>query len=173
LFNSNLSDYKSILYPYHKSNLHIMTIQEASDYIESLKSQTTTQSEIKVYEKFNSILAKLIERDFSKAEIQSIETELESLNLETHVKDRKKYISKSLSRFETYLKDTFSLIPKGYYVSRGIGLGLSFGIVFGIIFLSSFERSMGIALGMSIGMVLGLTIGASIESKAKSVGKIL
>lgn len=150
-----------------------MTTQEASDFFESLISETTKQSEIKVYEKFNSILVKLRNRNFSKIEIQSIETELESLNLKTYSKNRKKYINKSLNKFEVYLKDTFSLIPKGYYVNRGIGIGLTFGISFGIIFLSSFERSLGIALGMSIGMVIGLTIGLSMESQAKSAGKIL
>lgn len=150
-----------------------MTLMDASNFFESLSTETTNKAEIKVYEKFINILTKLKNREFSKTEIQSIETELDSLNLKAYSNNRKKYINKSFSKFEVYLKDKFSLIQKGYYVNRGIGLGLTFGIIFGIIFLSSFERSLGIALGMSIGMVIGLVIGSSMESQAKSAGKIL
>ena len=39
----------------------IMTLQEANNLFESLKTQTTRKSEIKVYEKFNHILLAFIE----------------------------------------------------------------------------------------------------------------
>ena len=150
-----------------------MTLQEAYNFFESLTTETTKKSEIKIYEKFLHILTELKNREFSKDEIQSIEAELDSLNLKSNPENRKKYFKKALSKFEKYLKDTFSLTSQGYYTQLGIGLGSSFGILFGIVFLSSFERSLGIALGLSIGMLIGLIIGRNMDSKAKNEGKML
>jgi hypothetical protein len=150
-----------------------MTTHDASNFFESLSNETTNKSEIKIYEKFILILNKLSNREFTEAEIQSIETELDSLNLKAYSKNRKKYFTNALSEFEKYLKDTFSLISKGYYINRGVGLGMTFGIIFGIVFLSNFERSLGIALGVSVGMIIGLLIGRSLESQANAAGKVL
>ncbi len=150
-----------------------MTLQGAYTFIESLKTETTKKSEIKVYEKFLYILNELKNREFSKEEIQSIEMQLESLNLKSNPDNRKKYFNKALKKFETYLNKTFSLTPKGHYTNMGIGLGSSFGIILGIVFLSSLERSLGIALGLCFGMLIGLVIGKSLDSKAKSEGKMI
>mgnify|MGYP000908100328 CR=1 FL=1 len=59
------------------------TLQEAYNIFESFKTETTNKHEIKVYEKFLHILSKLKIREFSKDEIQSIETELDRLNLKS------------------------------------------------------------------------------------------
>ncbi len=150
-----------------------MTLQEAYNFFESLKSETTKKSEIKVYNKFLDILNSVKSREFSKEEIQSIENELDRLDLRSKPENKRKYFKKALSKFEKYLKDTFSLSSKSYYTSLGIGLGSSFGILFGIVFLSSFERSLGIALGLSIGMLIGVLIGRSMDAKAKSEGRVL
>jgi hypothetical protein len=150
-----------------------MKLQGAFDFFESIKTETTNKSEIKIYEKFLDILTKLKSREFSTDEIQSIESELDSLDLEANPENRKKYFKKALSKFEKFLKDTFSLTSKGYYTQLGLGLGLTFGILFGIVFLSSWERSLGIVLGLSIGMLLGLIIGRSIDAKAIHEGKVL
>ena len=150
-----------------------MTLQEASNFFESLKNETTKKYEIKVYEKFLHILSKLKNRKFSKDEIQSIETELDRLNLESNPGNRKKYFKKALSTFEKFLKDTFSLTTKRYYTELGISLGASFGILFGVVFLSSWERSMGISLGLIIGSGIGGAIGRSMDAKAKSEGSVL
>ncbi len=150
-----------------------MTLQDAYNFFESLKIDTTIKSEIRVYETFNNILSELKIRKFSKDEIQSIETELESLNLKFTPENRKKYFNKALTKFEKYLKDTFSLISKGYYTKLYGGLGLSFGLLFGVVFLSSWERSLGISLGLIIGMVMGAIIGQSMDTKAKSEGRVL
>jgi len=150
-----------------------MTLQEAYNFFESLKSETTKKYEIKVYEEFLHILSELKIREFTKDEIKSIETELDSFNLESNPENRKKYFKKALNKFEKYLKDTFSLTPKGYYTKLGIGLGSSYGILFGVVVLSSFERSLGISLGMFIGMLIGLTIGQSMDAKAQSEYRVL
>ena len=150
-----------------------MTTHDASNFFKSLSTEATSSSEIKVYEKFNFLLDKLNNREFTEVEIKSIETKLDSLNLKAYSKNRKKYIANALSEFEKYLKDNFSLISKGYYIDRGIGLGMTFGIIIGIVFLSSLERSFGIALGVSVGMLIGLTIGRSMELQADAAGKVL
>jgi len=150
-----------------------MTLQKAINLFESLINKTTNKSETKVYEKFRYILNALKSRELSKEELQSIESELESLNLESNPENRKKYFNKALSKFEKYLKNSFSLTLKGYYTNLGIGLGSLFGVLFGIVVLSSWERSLGIALGTSFGMLLGLFIGQSMDAKAKTAGKML
>ncbi len=150
-----------------------MTLQEAYSFFESLKIETINKSEIKIYEKFLYIITELKSRKFSKDEIQSIEAELDSLNLESNPENKKKYFKKALSKFEKYLKDTFSLTSKRYYTSIGIGLGSSFGILFGIVFLSGLERSLGISLGLIIGMVIGLIIGRYMDAKAIREGRVL
>ena len=150
-----------------------MTIQEAYNFFESLKIDTIKKYEIKVYEEFLHILSELKTREFSKDEINSIETELDDLNLESNPKNRKKYFKKALSKFQKYLKVTFSLTQKEYYTKLGISLGSSYGFLFGVIALSSFERSLGISMGLIIGMLIGLTIGRSMDAKAINEGKAL
>ncbi len=150
-----------------------MILQEAYNFFESLTTETTKKSEIKVYEKFIYVLSELKTRKFTKDEMESIEAELDSLSLNSNPENRKKFFKKALSKFENFLKDTFSLTSKGYYTQLGIGLGSSFGILFGIVFLSSFERSLGITLGLSIGMLIGLIIGQFMDAKAKSEGRVL
>jgi len=150
-----------------------MTLQEAYNFFESLRTETTKKYEIRVYEKFIHILSELKTREFTKDEIQSIETELDRLNLNSNPENRKTHFKKELTKFEKYLKDVFSLTSKGYYTNLGIGLGSSFGILFGIVLLSSLERSLGIALGLSIGMLIGLIIGRTMDAQAKSAGTIL
>jgi hypothetical protein len=150
-----------------------MTLQEAYNFFESLKTETTKKYEIKVYEKFLYILSELKSKEFSTAEIQSIETELDTLNLKSNPENRKKYFKKALTKFEKYLKDTFSLTSKGYYTKLYGGLGLSFGLLFGVVFLSSWERSLGISMGLIGGMLIGSIIGQSMDSQAKATGKML
>lgn len=150
-----------------------MTIQEAYNFFESLKTETTKKYEIKVYEKFLHILTELKNRAFSKDEIDSIETELDSLNLKSNPENRKKHFKKALSKFEKYLKETFSLTTAGYYTKLYGGLGLSFGLLFGVAILSNLERSLGISLGLIGGMVVGSIIGRNKDAQVKSKGNMI
>ena len=150
-----------------------MTLQKAYNFFESLKSQTTKKSEIKVYEKFLHILSKLKIREFSQDEIQSIETELDRLNLISNPKNRKKYFKKAVNKFEKYIKDTFSLTVKSYYTRLGSILGGGYGILFGVVFLSSWDRSLGISMGLIFGYTIGMLIGRSMDAKVINEGKVL
>ncbi len=159
--------------PLTKKTLIIMTLQEAYNFFESLKTETTKKYEIKVYEKFLHILTGLKSREFTKDEIQSIEMELDSLNLKSNPKSRKKYFKKTLNKKKKYLKDTFSLTSKGYYTNLYSGLGLSFGLLFGVAIFSNLEGSLGISLGLIGGMVVGSIMGRRKEAQAKAEGKML
>ena len=150
-----------------------MTLQETLNFFESLKNEATKKSEIKVYEKFVYILSELKIREFSKEEIQSIETELKNLNLKSNPENRKRYFRKALSKFEKFLKDTFSLTSKGHYTNLCVSLGTLFGVVLGILFGERFEKSLGIASGISIGMFIGAIVGRHLDSQAKEVGRVL
>ncbi len=159
--------------PLTKKTLKIMTILEAYNFFESLKTETTKKYEIKVYEKFLHMLSELKIREFSKDDIQSIESELDRLNLKSNPENRKKYFKKAHSKFEKYLNETFSLTTKEYYQKLYGGLGLLFGLLFGLVFLFSLERSLGISLGLIGGMVVGSLIGRKMDAQAKATGNML
>lgn len=150
-----------------------MTLQETYNFIESLKINTTKKSEIKVYTELLQILSSLKSKAFTKDEINSIETELDSLNLQSNPDNKKKHFNKLLKEFKDYLKEKHSLISTGYYANIGITTGAAFGIVAGIIIGERFEKSMGIALGIGIGMLIGLIVGRTMDTKAKNENRIL
>ena len=150
-----------------------MTLQDANNFFEGLKTETTKKSESKVYEKFLYILSGLKTRTFSEDEHQSIETELDRLNLKSNPENRKKYFKKVLSTFEKYLKDTFSITSKGYYIERCVGYGVLFGVVAGVLFGERFEKSLGISFGICMGMFIGAFIGHRMDSQAKASGNML
>lgn len=150
-----------------------MTLKNAFNFFESLVSETSKKSELKVYQEFTQIITGIENKNLSESEIQSIETKLDSLNLKSNPENRKKYFKKALSKFETYLKDTFSLTSKGYYTKLYGALGLSFGLLFGVAILSNLERSLGISLGLIGGMVVGSILGREKDAQIKAAGKML
>lgn len=150
-----------------------MTIQEAFNFLEGLKNKTISKSEIKIYENFLNLLIKLKDREFSQGEIESIETKLDSLNLESNLGSRKKVFAKLLKEFKNYLKEKHSLISKGYYTNIGITYGAAFGIVAGVIIGERFEKSLGLALGIGIGMLIGLFVGRSKVAKVNIKNRML
>lgn len=150
-----------------------MTLKNAINLFNRLGTETTKKSEIKVYRDFIKILTHLENRSFTKSEIQSIETELDALALNSSTSKGIKHFKNALQRFKKYLAETFSLIAKGYYIILGIILGSAVGLLFGIILLSSLERSLGISLGVSVGTLAGIIIAAYLESQAKASGNLI
>ena len=150
-----------------------MTLQEAHDFFKKLTTETTKKSEIKVFEKFTSILSKLKNRAFTKDELESLETVLDSFDLKSRSVNSIKFYKSALSKFENFLKETFSLTSKDHYTKLLGGLGMSFGILFGVVFLASFERSLGISMGLIGGMIIGSAIGRSMDAKAQSESRVI
>lgn len=150
-----------------------MTLKNSIHFFENLEAETSSKSEIKIYHEFILIITSLENKNLSDTKIQSIETELDNLNLTSNPENRKKYFNKSLSAFKKYLKDSFSLTPKGYYTTLYGGLGLSFGLLFGVAILHNLERSLGLSLGLIGGMLVGSIMGRSKDAQAKAAGKML
>ncbi|WCO03164.1 hypothetical protein [Psychroserpens ponticola] len=150
-----------------------MTLQEANNFFENLKNNTTKKSEVKVYEKFIYILTALKDRTFTTDEIQSLETELSNLNLKSNPDNRKKFFKKALSKFESYLKETFPLTSKDYYTNMSVSLGILFGVVFGVLIGQRFDKSMGLSVGICIGLFIGAFIGRRKDDQAKATGNLL
>ncbi|WP_090229345.1 hypothetical protein [Lutibacter maritimus] len=71
-----------------------MKLQEAFNFFKSLKTKTTNKYEIKVYNKFLYILSDLQTREFTIDEIDFIEMELDSLNLNSNPENRKNTLGK-------------------------------------------------------------------------------
>ena len=150
-----------------------MTLKNALNIFESLKTGTTKKSEIKIYEKFIHTLTELQNREFSTVEIQSIETELDGLNLKSNPENRKKYFKKALTKFENYLKDTFSLTSKGHYTNLGAAYGSLLGCLVGVLISQRSEGTIAIAYGISFGMLIGSFVGRYMDSQAKVAGNML
>ncbi|AWV98749.1 hypothetical protein [Arcticibacterium luteifluviistationis] len=150
-----------------------MTLQEARNFFENLRNETSKKSQIKIYDKFIHILTELNTRELSSEELQSIENKLTSFDFTSKLNQGIKFFKKALADFETFLKENFSLILKGYYTNIGMGLGMSFGVLFGLVFLSGFERSMGISLGICLGMFVGLLVGRNMDAKALAEGNVI
>jgi hypothetical protein len=162
-----------MFWPLTNKALNNMTLQEAHKIIEGKRTEASSTSETKIYNKFLDVLEGLKSRTFTNDEIHSIERELDVLDLESNPRNKKRYFKKALNAFESYLKDTFSLTLKGYYTKLGMALGTTFGMLFGIVVLQSWERSMGISLGWIFGMLIGLAIGKSMDAKAETEGRAL
>ena len=150
-----------------------MTIQDAYNFLDTIKTEAKRKQEIKVYKRFLHILAELNKKEFSIEETLSIEAKLDSLDLKSNSENRKKHISKALRQFEKYLHEHFSLISPDYYISLGIALGTSFGAALGVVFMTSLDNPAGISIGVAVGTGVGIAIGHSMDAKAKAVQKVL
>jgi hypothetical protein len=150
-----------------------MTLEKAHNHFKGLLSKTTKKSDIKVYQKFIQIITGLEKKSLTEAEIQSIEKELDTLNLFSTDTNHKRFFDRALKQFKKYLKDTYSFTTQGYYTGIGLVLGSSFGVLFGIVFLSGLERSLDVSLGISIGMLIGLIIGRNMDHQARVSGKMV
>ena len=143
----------------------IMNISEAVSYFKKLLNETDQKSELRVYEKFVAMLSDLKNKDLTQEEFVLIEEELDELELQANVANRKKYIRKKYNLFTTFLKDKLSLTTEGYYTGIGIALGVAFGAAFISIF--------GSGISISLGMVIGLAIGAQKDAQAKKQNRVL
>ena len=150
-----------------------MTLKNAINFFESLKTETAKKTEIKVYTQFIEIIKKLENREFTTNEIQSIEMELDRLEIKSNPENRKKFFKKALTQFENYLKDTFSLTSKGYYTNTSVSLGILFGVAFGVLIGERFEKSLGVSFGICMGLFIGAYIGRRKDAQAKAAGNML
>tara|TARA_B110000090_G_C12941574_1_gene277527 strand:+ start:50 stop:493 length:444 start_codon:yes stop_codon:yes gene_type:complete len=141
-----------------------MKIKETLNFFLNLKNDSVEKSEIKIYDKYIGILSDLKIRDLTQNQIQSIESELEVLNLNIESDNRKKHFTKKLTEFEKFLKDKLSLIPEGHY--------MSYGMIFGMLAGALLQFYIGI-YSLIAGMLIGMVIGAIMDSEARKQGRVL
>ena len=146
-----------------------MTINNATNYFETLLSRAIKKSEIKIYENFIGILSELKNRNLTEEQLRSIEVELGILKLKEIPENKKRYLRRKLNKFKIFLREELSLISEGYYTSIGMTLGISFGIVFG----TMFEETFGVSMGLGFGMLIGLIIGKIMDSQAEKQNRVL
>ncbi len=145
-----------------------MTIIETLGFFKKILKETDSKREKRVYKSFITILSNLKVRSLTDEEMLSIESELKLLDLKSNPKNKRKYFSKKLTAFKTYLKEEFSLIMEGYYTAIGMSLGMCFGVAIGTSFGSS-----GTSMGLAIGMLIGIAIGRTMDLEAEKQNRVL
>ncbi|MBN2806710.1 MAG: hypothetical protein JXR22_08625 [Prolixibacteraceae bacterium] len=151
----------------------MMTLKNAINLFRRLTAETTSKSEIKVYQDFMKILTNLEKRNLAEPEVESLEKKLDDLELNRTLTNSKKHFKKALQQLKKYLEETFSIISKGDYIIKGITIGATAGLLLGIVFLSGLERSLGISLGISAGTFIGMIIATYMEAQAKAAGNLI
>ena len=144
-----------------------MTLTETITFLENDKKRTDKKSQRKSYETFIAILTDLKTKDLDQEQFQTIEKQLDNLQLSSKLSFKE--LRRNFSKLQEFLKVKFSLTEEGHYTSLGIALGMCFGVTFGAII----ERYIGAGVGISIGMTIGIVIGKSMDSKAEINGKAL
>lgn len=89
-----------------------MHINEATKFFHNLLSKAVHKSEIKIYENFIGILFDLENRDLTKEQIQTLETELEKLALITYPGIKKNTLNKNLPPLRSFYKKSYLLFQK-------------------------------------------------------------
>lgn len=150
-----------------------MTINEAFNFFKSLLAESRNKSEQKVYREFIRMLSGLKDRDLSAAEMEDIELELDSLQLNSNPANPKKFYKKAIRVFKKFLNEKHSLISEGHYTTVSTGLGMMFGTTFGVVFLANEGQASGMSLGITLGMIIGLLVGQHLDKQAKAEGRVI
>lgn len=162
-----------------------MNINDTSELLNSLLSQTVKKSEKKIYNCFIRTLSSLKNKDLTEKQSQLIKEKLSSLNLKATTENRKKYYKQKLSEFKEFLKNEFSFTSARYYTEIwmvygmifGTGVGLALGTAFGVGAGTTIGPAMGTVIGLSIGtgagMVFGMLFGARKDAEAQRQGRVI
>ncbi|PHS67886.1 MAG: hypothetical protein COB12_01320 [Flavobacterium sp.] len=154
-----------------------MTINEATNILNNLVSQTDKKSEIKAYNCFIRTLTSLNDKDLNESQLQLIQENLSSLHLTETPENKKKYYKKKHSELRSFLKKEFSFTHKKYYTEIGMIYGMIFGNAIGISIGVAIEPFIGISIGISIGtgigMMFGIMYGAKKDAEALRLGNVI
>lgn len=149
-----------------------MKIKETLNLFLNLKNDSVEKSEIKIYDKYIGILSDLKDRDLTQNQIESIESKLETLNLNAESGHNRKYLKQKLSEFQNFLKDKLTLVSEGYYAGIGAGIGIVLGSIFSMLF-QTVLGTYSLLIGINGGVILGAVLGSVRDSKAKKQGRVL
>ncbi|WP_415373847.1 hypothetical protein [Patiriisocius sp. Uisw_017] len=153
-----------------------MDIDQTSNFLNDLLSQTEKKREKKVYSCFIKTVSSLKKRALSGIQLQLINEKLTSFNLKASTENRKTYVRQKHVEFRTFLKNEFSLTPKNHYTEQGVIYGMIFGtslgLSIGIAIDPKFGTSIGLSIGTGVGMTLGMLYGARKDAVAKRKDKV-
>jgi len=154
-----------------------MTINEATNLLNNLQSQTDKKSEIKAYNCFIRTLTSLNDKDLNENQLQLIQEKLSSLHLNETPENKKKYYKKKHSELISFLKKEFSFTHKKHYTEMGMIYGMIFGNALGLSIGIAIDPFLGTSIGMSIGtgigMMFGILYGAKKDAEAERLGKVV
>lgn len=137
--------------------------------------QTDNSKLLKRYEKFQSLIAVLNEKEMPAALTKSVNEKISAINTHTGgeselLRDTGKEYTGTLKLIEKEL----GWVPKNYYATLWMTLGMSvFGLPFGVLFSLMIDNMAFIAIGLPIGMGIGSLIGMAKDRKAEQAGKQL
>lgn len=154
-----------------------MNLNETSELLNTLLSQTDKKTEKKIYTCFIRTLSSLENRDLTENQLQLIQEKLSSLNLKTTTGNRKKYYGQKLSEFKAFLKNKFSFTSEKYYTELGMiygmSLGTGIGLSIGVAISPNLGTSIGLSIGTCVGMALGIVYGVRKDADAKRQGRVI
>ncbi len=154
-----------------------MTINEATNLLNNLLSQTANKPEIKAYNCFIRTLTSLNDKDLNENQLQLIQENLSSINLNEPPENKKKYYKKKHSELRSFLKKEFSFTHKKYYTEMGMIYGLIFGngigLSIGIAIDPFIGTSIGMSMGAGIGMMFGILYGTKKDAEAERLGNVI
>lgn len=159
-----------------------MDLNEAYNLFNKLLIETNNKAEIKVYKRFVEIFNNLKNREFSNEQLKSIEGKLVALKFSNSSRNRLKQYKLQFNELLKYLKEEFSLTPKGYYTSLGITIGAACGVMLGVLPIfwklvfgieTDFQRSLGVAFGTAIGTFIGIIVGKYMDYWAEKRNRVL
>ena len=150
-----------------------MKIYQAIQLIDGLRTHTNKRSEEKCLQSISELLHSLSEHALSAEELQSIEGALDRILFATGSEPSFKELKRNRNQFMKFLREEFSLTPKGYYMSLGIGLGLAFGAAFGSTIQAITGGTLPLGVGVSIGMVIGMSLGIMKDNEAERQNRVL
>jgi hypothetical protein len=99
-----------------------MKITETITFLENAKKRTNKKSQKNHNETFIAILTDLKTKELDEEQFQTIEKELDKLQLSSKLP--LKQLKRNFSKLQKFLKVKFSLTEEGYFTSLGIALGM-------------------------------------------------
>jgi len=145
-----------------------MRIKDAIAFFSELAETADTKRELRVYERFITLLHSLNQKGLNNDDTLKIEELLDAFDLNSNPENKRKFYSRKYRDFIKLLKLHFGFVQEGHYTGIGMVIGISLGIAIG----SNFENS-GLGLGIGLGIVFGLIMGAAMDSRVKSQDKVL
>lgn len=154
-----------------------MKINDLKDFFEKQKEKTKSKSDKNVYLGLSCIISDLQSKGLSEQQWESVENEIETLELTEVASERNKGLKKKLNQLVKFLKNNFSFIPEKYYTSLGMSMGLAIGagigMVFGIILGVPTGMIYGMILGAMVGLVAGLLLGKIKDDQAEKENRVI